>query len=145
MIALLSSHEIIALASQKHCSGIAKTTPCGTKWPGGRPQRGLMCVTAGLDLRGDKTNTWLRPQRGSHNKNNGAIVRHLRSRSLHSYTYRRSRPAVKHSVTPLGSFLRGIPAIKHSVTPLGSFCEESWASRSYFEKKWPYSCVIQEF
>lgn len=27
---LLSSHEIIALASQKHCSSIAKTTPCGT-------------------------------------------------------------------------------------------------------------------
>jgi len=32
--------------------------------------------------------------KGSHNKNNGAIVRHLRSRPLHSYTHRRSRPAV---------------------------------------------------
>jgi len=29
--------------------------------------------------------------------------------------------------------------------PWGHFCEESWASRSDFEKKWPYSCVIQEF
>ena len=49
--------------------------------------------------------------KGSHNKNNGAIVRHLRSRPLFGYTHRRSRPAVMHSATPLGSYCGGYSAI----------------------------------
>ena len=44
--------------------------------------------------------------KGSHNKNNGAIVRHLRSRPLHSYTHRRSRPAVT-IVRPLWGLTAG--------------------------------------
>ena len=58
-----------------------------------RPQRGLIYITAGLDLRGQiiLIATTLK---GSHNKNNCTIVRHLRSRPLHSYIRRRSRPAV---------------------------------------------------
>ena len=76
-----------------------------------RPQRGrttriivLLCdifevvpcivtPTAGQDLRGKAYLHGYDPK-GSHNKNNRAIVRHLRSRPLHSYTHRRSRPAV---------------------------------------------------
>jgi hypothetical protein len=46
-----------------------------------RPQRGRMCITAGLDLRGQSIHMATTPT-GSHNKNNGAIVRHLRSRPL---------------------------------------------------------------
>ena len=63
-----------------------------------RPQRGLMYITAGLDLRGQYIRIATTP-RGSHNKNNCTVVRHLRSRPLHSYIYRRSRPAVMHSAT----------------------------------------------
>ena len=47
----------------------------------------------GLDLRGQGVNMATTPK-GSHNKNNVAIVRHLRSRPLHAYIFRRSRPAV---------------------------------------------------
>ena len=47
------------------------------------------------DLRGQGVNM-ATTQKGSHNKNNVAIVRHLRSRPLHAYIFRRSRPAVMH-------------------------------------------------
>ena len=76
-----------------------------------RPQRGLIYITAGLDLRGQiiLIATTLK---GSHNKNNCNIVRHLRSRPLHSYTHRRSRPAVKH-MRPL----RGLCVNRYIVPP----------------------------
>ncbi len=63
-----------------------------------RPQRGLMYITAGLDLRGQYIRIATTP-RGSHSKNNCTVVRHLRSRYLGSYTFRRSRPAVIDSAT----------------------------------------------
>ena len=77
-----------------------------------RPQRGLICITAGLDLRGPVIRAYIRPQRGRTTRITVRLCDIFEVAPCIVTLFRRSRPAVKH-MRPL----RG-PCVNRYIVPL---------------------------